>query len=226
MKTTIGLGRESRDERRETDGTRVESQEPRARGEGTTHFGLFSSRLTHRSCHSYLLLSLVPCLLTLTACSQDSSTRPTSNAPVPPSIDGSQFLLTSEPEESKDVIYVRENANDGDDIVIVGRIGGSENPWIDGRAAFSIVDGSLQACSDIPGDLCEKPWDYCCETPKLPAATALVKVVDEVGEVVKADAKGLLNVEELSTVVIKGKAKRDDAGNLTVLASGVYVKKE
>jgi hypothetical protein len=32
-------------------------------------------------------------------------------------------------------------------------------------------------------------------------------------------------VKELSTVVIKGKAQRDDAGNLTVLANGVFVKK-
>lgn len=40
----------------------------------------------------------------------------------------------------------------------------------------------------------------------------------------KADARKLLNVKELSTVVVKGEAQRDEAGNLTVLASGVYVK--
>jgi hypothetical protein len=52
----------------------------------------------------------------------------------------------------------------------------------------------------------------------------LVKVVDENGSLVKADARELLHVKELSTVVVKGKALRDDAGNLTILASGVYVK--
>lgn len=150
---------------------------------------------------------------------QSSSTPPASD------IDGSKFLLTSEPEGAKDVIQVRESANNSDEVVIVGRIGGSENPWIDGRAAFSIVDGTLKACSDIPGDNCPKPWDYCCETSRLPNATALVKVVDESGELVKADAKALLNVHELSTIVVQGKAQRDDAGNLTVLASGVFVKK-
>ena len=137
---------------------------------------------------------------------------------------GSKFILTSEPDGAGDVIRVREEAGDGDDIVVVGRIGGSSDPWIAGRAAFSIVDGSLKACSDIPGDNCPKPWDYCCETPNLPSAMALVKVVDEQGETVKADAKGLLGVQELSTVVVKGKAKRDDAGNLTILASGIFVK--
>jgi len=165
----------------------------------------------------------------LIGCSQEQTTHSaseeTSSTPSP-TVDGSKFVLTAEPDEARGVIQVREDASDGDDVVIVGRIGGSENPWIDGRAAFSIVDGSLKACSDVPGDNCEKPWDYCCETSKLPTATALVKVVEENGELVKADAKGLLDVKELSTVVVKGKAKRDEAGNLTVLASGVYVKRK
>jgi hypothetical protein len=53
---------------------------------------------------------------------------------------------------------------------------------------------------------------------------ALVKFVDETDQVVKADARSLFDLKELSTVVIKGTAKRDEAGNLTVLASGLFVK--
>ena len=165
----------------------------------------------------------------LTGCSQETTPAGSSmqsETPGVAAVDGSKFILDAEPEGAGDVIKVREDASDGDDVVIVGRIGGSENPWIDGRAAFSVVDESLKACSDIPGDSCPKPWDYCCETPKLPNATALVKVLDENGDLVKADAKGLLDVQELSTVVVQGKAVRDDAGNLTVLASGVFVKKK
>ncbi len=52
----------------------------------------------------------------------------------------------------------------------------------------------------------------------------MIKIVDADGKLVKADARELLNVKELSTLVVKGKAQRDDAGNLTVLASGVFVK--
>jgi hypothetical protein len=133
------------------------------------------------------------------------------------------YRLTAEPAGAAGVIEVREHAKDGDEIVVVGRIGGA-SPWIEGRAAFSIVDGSLKACSDIPGDQCTTPWDYCCETDKLPTATALVKIVDESGALVKTDARQLLQVKELSTVVVKGKAQRDDAGNLVVLASGAYVR--
>ena len=178
------------------------------------------------------LLSLVSCpllLLTLAGCSQETaSTESSEQSRISDAatVDGSMFILAAEPEGAGDVIQVRESAADGDDVVIVGRIGGSESPWVDGRAAFSIVDGSLKACSDIEGDDCPIPWDYCCETPNLPTATALFKVVDGNGDLVKAEAKTLLGVKELSTVVVKGKAQRDDAGNLTVLASGVFVRQK
>jgi len=164
------------------------------------------------------LLTVLTCsaLVFALGCGQD--------APKTATIDGSKYLLDAEPEGAQDVIAVREAAADGDEILIVGRIGGGANPWNEDRAAFTIVDGSLKACSDIEGDECPQPWDYCCETGKLPTSTALVKVVDENGDLVKADARELLKVKELSTVVVKGKAKRDDEGNLTVLATGVFVR--
>jgi hypothetical protein len=141
-------------------------------------------------------------------------------------VDGDQYLLETEPEGLAGVIAVRESASDGDDVVITGRIGGSANPWVNGRAAFSIVDHALTACSDIPGDACEKPWDYCCQTDKLPTSTALVKFVDDAGRPLAIDSRELLSVKELQTVVVRGKAQRDDAGNLTVLASQVFVRPE
>ena len=153
-------------------------------------------------------------------CSQQNTATPA------PSANGLKYLLGHEPTEANDVVGVREAAKHGDAVVIVGRIGGSANPWIEDRAAFSIVDRSLKACSDIPGDACPIPWDYCCETDKLPTATALVKVVDKEGNLVKEDARQLLGVKELATVVIKGKAERDKTGNLTILATHVFIKQE
>ena len=171
-------------------------------------------------------LTIVPALLTSAGCGNQTPSPATSTESSTASdIDGTMYLLTAEPESAVDVIQVRKDAADGDDIIIVGRIGGSADPWIKGRAAFSIVDDSLRACSDIEGDGCPIPWDYCCETDKLPGATALVKVVDNEGNLVQAEAKSLLGVKELSTVVVQGKAKRDGDGNLTVLASGIFVRK-
>jgi len=160
----------------------------------------------------------------LAGCQQGNS-KSQASGDAAPSAERGTFLLSEEPQGARHVIEAREATSDGEDVVVVGRIGGGTNPWIEGRAAFSIVDGSLKACSDIPGDQCPTPWDYCCATDKLPTSTALVKVVDDQGQLVQGDAKTLLNVEELATVVVKGKAQRDDEGNLTVLANGVFVKK-
>ena len=111
-----------------------------------------------KNCYPYfLLLSLVAGLLVLPGCSQESSTTTSQASNSASAVDGSKYLLNSEPEDVKGVIKVREEAKDQDDVVIVGRIGGSENPWVEGRAAFSIVDPSLKPCEEG----CPKPWDYC-----------------------------------------------------------------
>lgn len=137
----------------------------------------------------------------------------------------SEYLLAEEPAAAQEVKAAHADTANGAEIVVVGRIGGSADPWIKDRAAFTVVDNSLQACSDIPGDECPMPWDYCCVTDQLPGATALVKVVDASGQLVAIDARKLLGLKELDRVVVHGKAVRDQDGNLTVLADGVFVKK-
>ena len=100
--------------------------------------------------------------------------------------------------------------------------------FVDSMAAFQIVDNSIKACSDDTpeGEECDcaTPWDYCCEIDKLPHAMAFIRFNDNQGNVHMFNAKSLFPVNELSTVVVKGIAKRDDAGNLTILADGIYVR--
>ena len=134
----------------------------------------------------------------------------------------SKYVLKEEPKDAQDVKSALEKAADKDTIAVVGRIGGSEKPWIDGMAAFTIVDTSLEPCPADEG--CETPWDYCCDVGALKTATTLVKVVDTDGKTVPTDARELLGVKELSTVVVHGRAQKDESGNLTVLADGIYVR--
>ena len=133
------------------------------------------------------------------------------------------YLLKKEPKDAKEVKAVRAKAKNGDDVVVVGRIGGRKNPWVKGAAAFSIVDTSLKSCDEIPGDTCPYPWDYCCEAD-LGKATVFVTFVDDAGKIVKQDARKLLKVKELQTVVIEGKVKRDKADNVIILASKLYAR--
>ena len=172
-------------------------------------------------CEQRILAGGLMAIALLVGCKPAATSTPTATGK--PSAAGMKYVLNAEPEAAQAVAAARQSAKDAEEIVVVGRIGGSSDPWNEGLAAFTIVDPSLKACSDIPGDACPTPWDYCCE-PNLKTSTALVKVVDDSGNVVKADARTLLALKELDTVVVRGKAQRDDAGNLTILASGVHVR--
>jgi hypothetical protein len=150
------------------------------------------------------------------------------DAPAPPvatgpAVDGSKYVLAAEPEGAKPVKEVRAAAKDGDAVILVGRIGGTAKPWIEGRAGFLVIDPSFKPCNEKGDDACTTPWDYCCDPKEeLVKGMATVKVVDAGGQTVAADAKQLLGVKELDWVVVRGTAKRDDKGNLTVLADGVH----
>src|SRR5262249_23429864 len=65
-------------------------------------------------------------------------------------IDGSKFALTAEPNDVKGVIELRKESKDGDEVVAIGRVGGSKQPVVKGRAAFTVVDLSLKSCEDDP----------------------------------------------------------------------------
>jgi hypothetical protein len=169
---------------------------------------------------------LFPAGLLISGCSQEG----TSGKVQPPSAQSSaaekiEYLLDREPAGAKGVRAARTDAKNGEDLVIVGRIGGEKNPWVEGRAAFWVVDPSLKSCRDRQEDDCKTPWDYCCDDPsQLHKSMATIRIVDHAGKTVPQDARQLLGLKELQTVVAKGKVKRDEAGNLTVLASGVYVR--
>ena len=60
---------------------------------------------------------------------------------------------------------------------------------------------------------------------ELAGFTALVKFLDDEGRPVAADARKLFGVSEQDMVVVRGRAQRDDGGNLTILADGIYVRR-
>src|SRR4051794_39087610 len=66
------------------------------------------------------------------------------------------LVLAAEPAGAKGVIEVRKSAKDGDEVVVVGRVGGSVRPFTEGRSSFLIMDPSLP-----PTETCSTPWDYC-----------------------------------------------------------------
>jgi hypothetical protein len=164
------------------------------------------------------VLVVLPVALLLAGCGPESTpTQPQ------PSAEGSRYLLATEPAGAKGVTELREQAQDGDEVVVVGRIGGGKDPWLKNRAGFWIVDTSLKSCTENGCD-CETPWDFCCDGEDvLGKARILVKFEEAPGKTVEADARQLLGLKELNTVVVQGRAKREE-GNLTVLATGLHVR--
>jgi hypothetical protein len=134
----------------------------------------------------------------------------------------SAYILAAEPADAVAVGAARETAKNDQPIAVAGRIGGSAKPFVDGIAAFTIVDLKVPYCADDEG--CPTPWDYCCTQDEVKSNIATVKIVDESGKPVSSDARELLEVKELSEVVVQGTAKRDDQGNLSLAASKVYVR--
>ena len=153
------------------------------------------------------------CSNTPTTNSENSNSEPT----------GKQYLASAEPANSTPVGDARKNTKDGEPVTLVGHIGGAADPFVEGIAAFTIVDPKVKYCP--PEEGCPTPWDYCCTQDEVKENIATVKIVDDQGKPVTEDARQLLGVKELALVVVEGTAKRDDQGNLSVNAKKVFIKK-
>lgn len=160
----------------------------------------------------------------LIGCAGSSPADPASTTTAS-AINGDKYLLPDEPDGAIGVIEARDVAKDGAPVVIVGRIGGAANPWIEGRAAFTLLDASMamvaEGADDEEGEIC---LDDCCAEER-GKCTTLVKVVDGDGKLVAADSRQLLGVKADDTVVVSGTASKDASGNFTVLAQGVFVRR-
>jgi hypothetical protein len=112
-------------------------------------------------------------------------------------------------------------------ITVVGRIGGSENPFVAGRAVFTIVDPALKSCADAgDADHCTTPWDYCCESREsLKKNTATVEIIGADGRPLPLAVRGMDGLDPLATIAVTGTVtEANDAGLLVIRATRIVVK--
>jgi hypothetical protein len=161
----------------------------------------------------------------VTGCSSGSPADVGANVVTAVSFDSSKYILNEEPDGAVGVIAARESAQNGEPIVVVGRIGGATNPWVEGRAAFVLLDASMLIVSNgtdsTSREIC---MDDCCATERI-GCTTLVKIVDQNGRILPADARQLFGVAADDMVVVRGIASRDEHGNFLVLGDGVHVRR-
>lgn len=134
------------------------------------------------------------------------------------------LFVEKEPDGAKSPEEVKASAKPGDKIAIRGRIGGSANPFVEGRAVFTLIGAGLKACSDNPDDKCATPWDYCCETAAdIARHSAMVQVVDAAGMPLRTGLKGVNGLKELSQVTVEGVVQQAKDKILIVNAKAIHV---
>ncbi len=124
------------------------------------------------------------------------------------------------------VVDARKNVEPGAEITVTGFIGGREEPFVDGRAIFTLADSkALTRCDSKPGDSCPTPWDACCDEPeKIKASVATVQVVDGKGMVLKRKLNGVGGIAPGSTVSVKGRiAPGSTSAALIINAEQIHV---
>jgi hypothetical protein len=165
--------------------------------------------------------------LSLAACDdkpQAQGTPRTMPNPAPGAVLPATLFLAEQPADAKPPEEAKKSAKAGDPITLRGRIGGSVDPFVPGRAVFTLVGPGLKACSENADDGCKTPWDYCCDTKdEIAAHSATIQVVDASGAPLKLNVKGQNGLKELSDVIIVGKVAQAQGAVLVVNASGMYI---
>jgi len=174
------------------------------------------------------LALLVVCpLFLLSGCGGSSTATPSSTAQTSSAATGETpsatpdpaYVLKEEPAGAKNVAEVREKGKDGEEVVVVGWVGGSMEPIIKGRAAFTMVDLQLPA-----PECTTKPYSFCC-MPKeaLLPNLIMVKFVDGDGKTILKDAHELLGIKEGCIVVVRGHLECSEDGKVnSIIANALF----
>ena len=153
-----------------------------------------------------------------------------------------KYVLGDEPADATGVVELKEAYKEPLDVVLVGQIGGVDNPWTKGQASFVITDPSALAVEEEPaaGDKTKSAahaahhsapghdpatCPFCSKKFDPAAALALVKFNNAEGGVLSVDAQELFQLKKDQLVVVRGRAEQDPAGYLVVTAQGIYVRR-
>ena len=83
----------------------------------------------------------------------------------------------------------------------------------------------ITSCNRKAGDGCATPWDVCCDDKELVRNSIVtIQVLDADGQLIKSGLKGLGNMKELSSLVVKGTiAEGSGPDNLIINATGIHI---
>jgi len=166
----------------------------------------------------YILLILASATV---GCGKSNVASNSSVANPQASVDRSKYELSDEPSGAVGVIAAREQAQNDQELVVVGRV----SDRIQGLAAFTLLDASMKLVGkgQVSGEreLCKAS---CCNAQRV-GCTLLVKLVGEDGRPLAVDSQRLLGFSDSDMLVVKGRAVKDKGENISLIAEGVYIRK-
>ncbi|MGK0190096.1 MAG: hypothetical protein ACI9R3_005916 [Verrucomicrobiales bacterium] len=138
------------------------------------------------------------------------------------------LISATAPENAVSVVEARAAAKPGAAIVLRGKVGGKMTPISDTAAILVLADeNAIASCDQNPDDLCETPWDYCCEeASKIAASTATIQVMGDDGKLLRSTLRGIGDLKELSHLVVSGTVDAaSTAEALIINADKIHVEK-
>ena len=164
---------------------------------------------------------LVLTIAALAACSGDHGGKLASDKGIPNGLIVRE--ITGEPISVIDLVTTKGN---GDQVIVLGRIGGRAEPFAKNRAMFQLIDDSLESCIDLGDDRCPTPQDYCCTPPEtIEESSVTVQVLGTNDKPLPMGLEGLDGLESLSTLIISGSVSKSDDGSTMITAERIMVAK-
>jgi len=140
----------------------------------------------------------------------------------------SSLLVAEAPADALSIAKLRTTAKVGDEVVFSGKIIGSANVFIEGRAIMVMGDPEkITSCDLHPGDSCTTPWDVCCDDHDvIKNSIVTVQVVDADGKPLKQGFRNVGGIKELASLVVSGKvAEGSNDANMLINATSLFVAK-
>jgi hypothetical protein len=168
--------------------------------------------------------SLLCCVLIVIGCDKSNSAGSGDRAEVKAEIPAAVFQMPK-PIDAKEVVDIKHSANVGDSVVVRGRIAGSKDPFVSGRAMFTLADAKLPLCSEMAEDKCPTPWDLCCEPKdRLAEHTLTIEIDDASGKALTGTLRNVGGLAPGKTVFVKGHVtQKPSAQAMIIRAEGISV---
>jgi hypothetical protein len=150
--------------------------------------------------------------------SNPSAGAPSGSAPAGAPTLPAQLVLAAEPAGARPIAEIIATLTAPAAVVARGRVGEEgKQSW------FTLADAAIKPCTET-GDECPTPWDYCCTSNEDKAKNMATVELHAGGKLLEQSPLGFAGLDHLKEVVVTGQATKDDGGNVTIVASGIWVK--